>query len=61
MRMPGDHEVLIRVRATSLNRRDVFVMKGQYPVGSRDRIVPLSDGAGEIVAIGHGVTGFPVG
>jgi NADPH:quinone reductase-like Zn-dependent oxidoreductase len=61
VRSPADHEVLIRVRATSLNRRDVFVMKGQYPVGSRDSIVPLSDGAGEIVAIGHGVTRFRVG
>ena len=61
VRLPGEHEVLIRVRATSLNRRDVFVMKGQYPVGSRDSIVPLSDGAGEIVAIGHGVTRFRVG
>jgi NADPH:quinone reductase-like Zn-dependent oxidoreductase len=61
VRLPGEHEVLIRVRATSLNRRDVFVMKGQYPVGSRDSIVPLSDGAGEIVAIGHGVSRFRVG
>ncbi len=61
VRMPGDHEVLIRVRATSLNRRDVFVMKGQYPVGSRESIVPLSDGAGEIVALGHGVTRFRLG
>jgi len=61
VRLPGDHEVLIRVRATSLNRRDVFVMKGQYPVGSRESIVPLSDGAGEIVAIGPGVTRFRVG
>ncbi len=61
VRMPADHEVLIRVRATSLNRRDVFVMKGQYPVGSRDSLVPLSDGAGEIVAIGHGVTRFRPG
>jgi NADPH:quinone reductase-like Zn-dependent oxidoreductase len=61
VRLPGEHEVLIRVRATSLNRRDVFVMKGQYPVGSRDSLVPLSDGAGEIVAVGHGVTRFRVG
>jgi NADPH:quinone reductase-like Zn-dependent oxidoreductase len=61
VRLPADHEVLIRVRATSLNRRDVFVMKGQYPVGARDTIVPLSDGAGEVVAVGHGVTRFRVG
>jgi NADPH:quinone reductase-like Zn-dependent oxidoreductase len=61
VRLPGEHEVLIRVRATSLNRRDVFAMKGQYPVGSRDSFVPLSDGAGEIVAVGHGVSHFRVG
>jgi NADPH:quinone reductase-like Zn-dependent oxidoreductase len=61
VRMPGPHEVLIRVRATSLNRRDVFVMKGAYPVGQRDSLVPLSDGAGEVVAIGPGVTRFHKG
>ncbi len=61
VRMPGPHEVLIRVRATSLNRRDVFVMKGAYPVGQRDSLVPLSDGAGEVVALGAGVTRFRVG
>ncbi len=58
VRMPGPHEVLIRVRAASLNRRDVFVMRGTYPVGQRDSLVPLSDGAGEVVAIGPGVTRF---
>ena len=61
VRMPGAHEVLVRVHATSLNRRDVFVMKGQYPVGPRDSLVPLSDGAGEVVAVGRGVTRFKVG
>jgi len=61
VRMPGPHEVLVRVNAASLNRRDVFVMKGQYPVGQRDSLVPLSDGAGEVVAIGPGVTRFKTG
>jgi len=61
VRMPGPHEVLIRVRAASLNRRDVFVMKALYPVGQRDSLVPLSDGAGEVVAVGPGVTRFRVG
>jgi len=61
VRMPGPHEVLVRVHAASLNRRDVFVMKGQYPVGQRDSLVPLSDGAGEVVAIGPGVTRFKTG
>ncbi|HEY1899413.1 MAG TPA: NAD(P)-dependent alcohol dehydrogenase [Steroidobacteraceae bacterium] len=57
----GAHQVLIRVHATSLNRRDIYVLQGQYPVGTRKTIVPLSDGAGEIVAIGAGVTQFHVG
>jgi NADPH:quinone reductase-like Zn-dependent oxidoreductase len=61
VRVPGPHEVLIRVHAVSLNRRDVFVMKGQYPMAPRSSLVPLSDGAGEIVAIGPGVTRVRVG
>ena len=31
---PGAHQVLIRVHATSLNRRDIYVLHGQYPVGT---------------------------
>jgi NADPH:quinone reductase-like Zn-dependent oxidoreductase len=61
VRTPGAHEVLIRVHAVSLNRRDVFVMKGQYPMAPRDSLVPLSDGAGEVVALGAGVSRFRVG
>jgi len=58
---PGAHQVLIQVHAASLNRRDIFVLHGQYPVGTRQELVPLSDGAGEVVAIGAGVTRFHVG
>jgi NADPH:quinone reductase-like Zn-dependent oxidoreductase len=58
---PGAHQVLIRIHATSLNRRDIFVLHGQYPVGPRQALVPLSDGAGEVVATGSGVTRFHVG
>jgi NADPH:quinone reductase-like Zn-dependent oxidoreductase len=61
VRQPGQHEVLVRVHATSLNRRDVFVVHGQYPIGPRDSVVPLSDGAGEVVAVGPGVTRFRAG
>jgi NADPH:quinone reductase-like Zn-dependent oxidoreductase len=61
VRLPGTHEVLIHVHAASLNRRDVLVMKGQYPMSPRDSLVPLSDGAGEIAAVGPGVTRFRVG
>lgn len=58
---PSHGEVVLAVKATSINRRDVMVRKGFYPVGERDALVPLSDGAGEIVAVGAGVTRFKVG
>ncbi|HTX23411.1 MAG TPA: NAD(P)-dependent alcohol dehydrogenase [Steroidobacteraceae bacterium] len=61
VRAPGPHEVLVKVHAASLNRRDIFVMQGGYNVGERDSLVPLSDGAGEVVATGPGVTRFHVG
>ncbi|MGB6450160.1 MAG: NAD(P)-dependent alcohol dehydrogenase [Steroidobacteraceae bacterium] len=61
VRQPGPNEVLVKVHAASLNRRDVFVQQGNYPVGPRDSLVPMSDGAGEVVAVGPGVTRFRVG
>ena len=61
IRLPGRNEVLVRVRATSLNRRDVGVLRGFYPVGPREALVPLSDGAGEVAAVGAGVTRFRAG
>ena len=61
VRAPGAGEVLVRVRAASLNRRDIYVIDGQYPIGSRTSLVPLSDGAGEVAAVGAGVQRFRVG
>jgi NADPH:quinone reductase-like Zn-dependent oxidoreductase len=59
---PGPGEVLIRVRACSLNYRDALIPKGVYMGGVIDRdITPLSDGAGEVEAVGEGVTQFKVG
>src|SRR5580698_9768124 len=59
---PGPHEVLIRVRATSLNYRDHMVVMGRYFGGAVERdTIPLSDGAGEVVALGPGVTRFKTG
>jgi NADPH:quinone reductase-like Zn-dependent oxidoreductase len=58
---PAEHEVLVRVRAASLNRRDVYVLKGQYRMPPRPKLVPLSDGAGEVVSVGAKVTRFKVG
>lgn len=52
---PGFGEVLIRVRAASLNYRDLLVAKGRYGAATKPSVVPLSDGAGEVVAVGGGV------
>jgi len=57
----GPGEVLVRVRATSLNRRDLSILQSSYGGGDRGGIVPLSDGAGEVVAVGEGVTRFRAG
>jgi NADPH:quinone reductase-like Zn-dependent oxidoreductase len=61
VREPGDHEVLVRVRAVSLNRRDVYMKLGRYPGPMPPNLVPLSDGAGEVVAIGPKTTRFQKG
>src|SRR6202011_5896706 len=58
---PGVGEVLVRVRASSLNFRDLMILNGAYPVPVPAGRVPLSDGAGEVVAVGAGVTRFKVG
>lgn len=58
---PGSHEVLVRVRATSLNYRDLLVRAGQYPGAELSGIVPLSDGAGDVAAVGAEVTRFKTG
>lgn len=57
----GPGEVVVRVRAVSLNRRDLYVLAGTYGRNSAATRVPLSDGAGEVIAIGPGVTRFKVG
>ena len=58
---PRAGEVLIRVRACSLNFRDTLVARGAYGGPPPAGLVPLSDGAGEVVAIGAGVTRVAVG
>lgn len=60
---PGERQVLVRVRATSLNQRDLLVLRGQYGPQGGNMVghVPLSDGAGEVVEVGPGVTRFKVG
>ena len=56
------NEVLVRVRAVSLNRRDINILNRNYdPEDSMTGKIPLSDGAGEVIAVGEDVTRFSVG
>ena len=57
---PGAGQIVVRVRATSLNYRDTAVVSGMYP-GQKLPVIPLSDGAGEVVAVGTGVARVQVG
>ena len=58
---PGGDEVLVQMCAASLNYRDLMVVRGEYNPRMRLPAVPLSDGAGEIVAVGDNVTSWKVG
>jgi NADPH:quinone reductase-like Zn-dependent oxidoreductase len=53
---PVHRQVLVRVRACSLNFRDLGIVRGSYRMPVRDNVIPLSDGAGEVVEVGPGVT-----
>lgn len=58
----GPRDVVVRVRATSLNYRDQAVVAGQYFGGAVSRdTVPMSDGAGEVIAVGAAVSRFKPG
>jgi NADPH:quinone reductase-like Zn-dependent oxidoreductase len=57
----GHGEVRIRVHAVSLNYRDLMVASGNYLVTVDDPIIPCSDGAGEVLELGPGVTRVQVG
>ena len=56
---PGQGQIQVRIRAASLNFRDTLVATGYFP--SADGLIPLSDGAGDVVGVGEGVTEFKAG
>lgn len=58
---PGPREIVVRVRAVSLNKRDLMILEGTYPLKAVPDVIPASDGAGEVVAVGGEVTRFVVG
>ncbi len=53
---PGAGQVLVRLRAASLNFRDLLTVEGKYNPKQKLPLIPGSDGAGEVVAAGEGVT-----
>lgn len=59
--IPAPYDVTIRMRAAALNFRDLAMVRGHYHIGVSPPLVPLSDGAGDVVAIGEAVTRFRVG
>src|SRR2546423_7739233 len=58
---PGPGQVLVRIRAATLNYRDLLTVKGGY--GSRQKfpLIPLSDAAGTVEAVGPAVSRFKLG
>ena len=59
---PNSGEVLVRLRAAAINFRDLLVLEGKY--GSRQKrenLIVLSDGSGEVAAVGSGVTEWKIG
>src|SRR5271155_3703450 len=57
----GFGQVVIRVKAASLNYRDLAVARGAYGRGVPNPVIPLSDGAGEVAAVGPGVSRIATG
>jgi putative PIG3 family NAD(P)H quinone oxidoreductase len=58
---PGPGEVLVRVRATALNRADILQREGRYPPPPGAPDIPGLEFAGEVVDAGSGATRWPVG
>jgi NADPH:quinone reductase and related Zn-dependent oxidoreductases len=58
---PGPGEAVVRVRACSLNFRDWLLVQGVYNPKQKLPVIPVSDAAGDIVAVGEGVTAFKAG
>ena len=61
MPKPQYRQVLVKVAACSLNFRDLGIVRGTYRMPVHDSLVPLSDGAGEVVEVGSGVTRVKAG
>lgn len=59
--VPGPGQVLLKMRAVSLNSRDLGVIGGFYNPGLKLPFIPVSDGVGEVVALGEQASRFKIG
>src|SRR5260221_3785303 len=59
--VPSVGEVLVRVKASALNFRDLAILWGKSPFPVRPGVVPISDAAGEVEVVGPGVSTLKVG
>ncbi len=59
--VPGPHQVLVRLRAASLNYRDLMTVEGAYNPRQPLPLIPCSDGAGEVASVGGEVEGYSEG
>jgi hypothetical protein len=57
----GPGQVLVKMHAAALNFRDILVVTGQFPRAHQDVIIPLCDGAGEIIEVAGDVSALKVG
>ena len=58
---PGPGEAVLRVRAVCLNHRDLNIVSGTYGPRRPSSRIPVSDGIGEVIALGEGATGVKLG
>src|SRR5882724_6596438 len=59
--VPSAGEVLIRVKASALNFRDLAILLGKSPFPVQPGVIPVSDAAGEVEAVGPGASTWKVG
>jgi NADPH:quinone reductase-like Zn-dependent oxidoreductase len=58
---PGHGQIIVRVKASSLNYRDFMTVKNGGALGIQGPRIPCSDGAGEVIKVGPGVTRVKIG
>lgn len=58
---PGRGAIALRMRAASLNYRDLLMVRGLYNPRQPLPLIPLSDGVGEVTGVGEGVAGIALG